>query len=163
MKELTVMSPAFRNNEFIPPEYTCDGANVSPPLHIEGIPKETQSLVLIMEDPDAPHGTFDHWVVWNIPPFGLIKEDSVPGVEGLNSAGKPSYMGPCPPSGVHRYFFKVYALDTKLDLGQTFGKKRVLEAMVGHVLAMGELVGRYTREKSHYDVYMPKEDELKDS
>jgi len=145
LKELTISSPVFKNNGFIPQKYTCDGNDVNPPLNIEGVPKETQSLALIVDDPDAPMGTWDHWVVWNIPPAEKIMENSVPGTEGLNDFRRRSYGGPCPPSGTHRYFFKVYALDTRLDLSPSSRKKDVERAMKGHVIAEGELVGLYRR------------------
>ena len=147
MKELTVKSPAFENNKLIPSKYTCDGEEVSPPLTVEGIPEKTKSLALIMEDPDAPAGLFIHWLVWNIPPTDKIQENSVPGTEGLNTNQKNSYHGPCPPGGTHRYYFKVYALDTLLKLG-AFSEKEVLEnAMQNHILAYGELLGLYRRGK----------------
>ena len=103
MKELRITSLVFEKNGFIPVKYTCDGDDVNPPLKIEGIPEGTQSLVLIIDDPDAPMGTWDHWVVWNILPVEKIEEDSVPGMEGLNDFNQHSYGGPCPPSGTHRY------------------------------------------------------------
>ena len=147
MKELTVKNPAFENNKLIPSKYTCDGEEVSPPLIVEGIPEKTKSLALIMEDPDAPAGLFIHWLVWNIPPTDKIQENSVPGTEGLNTNQKNSYHGPCPPGGTHRYYFKVYALDTLLKLG-AFSEKEVLEnAMQNHILAYGELLGLYRRGK----------------
>ena len=147
MKELTVKSPAFENNKLIPSKYTCDGEEVSPPLTVEGIPEKTKSLALIMEDPDAPAGLFIHWLVWNIPPSNEIQENSVPGTEGLNTNKKNSYHGPCPPGGTHRYYFKVYALDTHLNLS-AFSEKEVLEnAMQNHILAHGELIGLYRRGK----------------
>ena len=145
MKELAVTSPAFENRGIIPTKYTCDGDDVNPPLNVEGIPEGAQSLVLIVDDPDAPMGTWDHWIVWNIPPAGKIEENSVPGIEGLNDFRRRSYGGPCPPSGTHRYFFKVYALDTKLDLDPSSRKEDVERAMNGHVLARGEIVGLYSR------------------
>jgi len=145
MEGLTVTSPGFENNNLIPSKYTCDGDDVNPPLIIEGIPEGTKSLVLIVDDPDAPMGTWDHWIVWNISPTSKIEENSVPGVEGLNDFRKHSYGGPCPPSGTHRYFFKVYALDTKLDLNSNSRKKNVEKAMKGHILAEGVLVGLYSR------------------
>jgi Raf kinase inhibitor-like YbhB/YbcL family protein len=145
MEQLIITSPAFENNKLIPKKYTCDGEDVNPPLNIKGIPEGTISLVLIVDDPDAPMGTWDHWIVWNIPPVSKIDENSVPGVEGLNDFRKHSYGGPCPPSGTHRYFFKVYALDTKLDLSSNSRKKDVEKAMKGHILAKGELVGLYSR------------------
>ena len=146
MKELSIKSPAFKPNNLIPKKYTCDGENTNPPLTIEGTPKETKTLVLLMDDPDAPSGTFDHWVVWNIPPStSKIGEHTVPGMEGLSSAREHGYHGPCPPSGTHRYFFKVYALDSELSLRAGSRKKDVEEAMQGHILAKGELIGLYHR------------------
>jgi Raf kinase inhibitor-like YbhB/YbcL family protein len=142
-----VKSPAFENNKLIPSKYTCDGEDVSPPLTIEGIPEKTKSLALIVEDPDAPAGLWVHWLVWNIPPTAEIQENSVPGTEGLNTNKKNSYHGPCPPGGTHRYYFKVYALDTHLNLS-AFSEKEVLEnAIQNHILAHGELVGLYRRVK----------------
>ncbi len=146
MTDLIVKSPAFKNNQMIPSKYTCDGQEINPPLTIEDIPPETESLALVLEDPDAPRGTFDHWIVWNIAPTGKIEENSVPGVVGLNSSGEPEYNSMCPPSGTHRYFFKVYALDTKLNLKPWLTRKKELEkAMQGHILAKGELIGLYRR------------------
>ena len=146
MKELTVKSSAFEANKQIPKKYTCDAENTNPPLTIEGTPKETKTLALILDDPDAPRGTFDHWVVWNIPPStNKVGEHSVPGTEGLNGARKAGYMGPCPPSGTHRYFFKVYALDTELSLGAKSTKRDLEKAMQDHILAKGELIGLYHR------------------
>jgi len=145
MQELRVSSPIFQNNQFIPPKYTCDGDDLNPPLRIEGIPREAQALVLIVDDPDAPMGTWDHWVVWNIPPVERIEENSVPGIQGMNDFNKHSYGGPCPPSGTHRYFFKVYALDMKLNLDPNSRRKDVEKAMKGHILAEGKIVGLYRR------------------
>ena len=145
MKELRITSPVFENNGFIPAKYTCDGDNVNPPLRIEGMPKETESLILIVDDPDAPMGTWDHWIVWNIPPTEKIEENSIPGTEGLNDFRRHSYGGPCPPSGTHRYFFRVYALDMKLELNPDSRKKNVERAMEAHVLAKGQIMGLYRR------------------
>ncbi len=145
MEELTITSSVFENNGVIPAKYTCDGEDVNPPLSISGVPEGTESLVLIVDDPDAPMGTWDHWVVWNIPPVKKIEGNSVPGTEGINDFRKHSYGGPCPPSGTHRYFFKVYALDTKLDLSSNSRKRDVEKAMEGHILAEGEIVGLYSR------------------
>lgn len=146
MNELTVTSPAFQPNGKIPRKYSCDGQDINPPLTIEGVPKVSKSLALIIDDPDAPSGTFDHWVVWNIPPSTTtIPENSVPGIEGLNSARQIGFTGPCPPSGTHRYFFKVYALDTELSLGRKSTKKQLEKAMQEHLLAKGELIGLYSR------------------
>ena len=146
MRRLLVKSAAFGNNERIPVKYTCDGADVNPPVTIDGVPEEAKTLVLIVDDPDAM-GTFTHWVVWNIPATTRrIEENTTPGKEGISSYGKHSYGGPCPPSGTHRYFFKVYALDTELDLKLSSTKRDVAKAMEGHVLAEGELLGLYSRQ-----------------
>lgn len=145
MQDLIVTSSAFARNSLVPAKYTCDGDNINPPLNIEGVPKDARSLVLIVEDPDAPSGLWIHWVVWNIPPTTSIRENSVPGIERVTAGRMPSYSGPCPPFGTHRYFFKVYALDSRLDLGTGSQKKDVEAAMEGHVLAKGELVGLYRR------------------
>ena len=145
MERLLITSSVFENKGLIPAKYTCDGDDVNPPLKIEGIPENTKSLILIVDDPDAPMGTWDHWIVWNIPPTDKIEENSVPGVEGLNDFRRRSYGGPCPPSGTHRYFFKVYALDTKLNLKPNSRKKDVERAMKGRILAQGEIIGLYRR------------------
>jgi len=131
----------------IPSLYTCEGDDINVPLKIEGVPKQAESLVLIVDDPDAPKGTWVHWVVFNIPVTNYIEEDSVPGEQGLNDFGKHDYGGPCPPSGTHRYFFKIYALDTILDLGSDAIKEDVDMAMEGHVIASGELIGLYGKRK----------------
>ena len=147
MKKLFVSSPSFENNKLIPAKYTCDGDDVNPPLSIEGLPKETKSLVLIVDDPDAPMGTWDHWVVWNILPTSEIGENTVPGTEGFNTYRRHSYGGPCPPSGTHRYFFKVYALDVMFALSSKATKNDVEKAIKGHIIAKGELVGLYSRSR----------------
>jgi Raf kinase inhibitor-like YbhB/YbcL family protein len=149
MNTLKITSPAFGMNCPIPSRYTCDGNDVNPPLLIENLPQGTQSLALIVDDPDAPGGTFVHWVVWNIgPETRAIAEDGVPpqALQGKNDFRQQSYGGPCPPSGTHRYFFKLYALDAKINLGAGAGKAALESAMKGHVLAKTELVGRYTRK-----------------
>lgn len=146
MRELAVTSPAFKNNQFIPRKYTCDGEDVNPPLNIDGTPPETKSLVLIIDDPDAPMGTWDHWIVWNIPSRNKIEENTIPGVEGMNDFRKHDYGGPCPPSGTHRYFFKIYALDTLLNISPNSRKKDVEKAIKDHTIAKGELIGLYTRK-----------------
>ena len=145
---LTVYSTVFSHKGHIPSEYTCDGKDINPPLEVENIPEGTKSLALIMEDPDAPRGTFDHWLVWNISPNEAISEQTNPGISGTNDFGKTGYGGPCPPSGVHRYFFKVYALDSKLELLAGADKKTLLEAMNGHILSEGEIMGLYQRKKT---------------
>lgn len=145
---ITISSNAFAANSPIPKRYTCDGENLSPALSWQNVPDGTQSLVLIMDDPDAPIGTFVHWVLYNIPAGTTELSEGVKGigVEGLNDFGKLGYGGPCPPRGSnHRYFFKIYALDTQLSLGGGAKKSVVEKAMSGHILARGELVGRYGR------------------
>jgi hypothetical protein len=145
---MKLISPAFDNNQSIPSEYTCDGENINPPLQISEVPTEAQSLVLIVDDPDAPAGTWVHWTVWNIDPQTTeIAKDSVPAgaVEGMTSFGKTGYGGPCPPSGEHRYFFKLYALDKELDLSASSGKDELEQIMPGHVLDSVELIGLYSR------------------
>ena len=146
-RNLKVFSTVFSHNGHLPPEYTCDGKDINPPIEVSDIPDGTKTLALIMEDPDAPRGTFDHWIVWNIPPNEAIAEETNPGISGLNDFGKTGYGGPCPPSGVHRYFFRVFALDVKLDLPAGTDKQTLLDAMHGHILATGEIMGLYQRKK----------------
>jgi Raf kinase inhibitor-like YbhB/YbcL family protein len=149
MAAMTLTSLAFRNGELIPSTFTCDGADVNPALNISNVPTEAKSLALIVDDPDAPGGMWVHWVVWNIDPKTReIKENSVPrGVkQGVNDFRKTPYGGPCPPAGTHRYFFKLYALDTMLDLGPDTTKGALEKAMKGHVLAQAELMGKYKRK-----------------
>lgn len=143
---LEVTSDAFKANELLPSLYTCDGKNINPPLHIDHIPDGAKSLALIVDDPDAPGGMWVHWVVWNIPVTHVIDENKIPGTEGVNDFRRNHYGGPCPPSGTHRYFFKVYALNAVLDL-PTHSKKEDLEkAMHPHIVGFGEIVGLYKRK-----------------
>lgn len=144
-KKLLVHSPAFSNNGHIPQQYTCEGDDINPPLEIDDIPPDTKTLAIIMEDPDTPRGVFDHWLLWNIYPNEAIGERTTIGVSGMNDFGKTGYGGPCPPSGTHRYFFKIYALDKELSLAAGQSKKSLLEDMHGHILAIGELMGRYRK------------------
>jgi len=148
MSELSITSPAFLPDGMIPSKYTCDGADVSPPLLIGNVPEKTRSLALIVDDPDAPVGTWVHWVVWNIGAGTKeIQENSVPpgALQGTNDFRNQEYGGPCPPSGTHRYFFKLYALDSSLVAQAGATKARIEEAMKGHVLAQAELIGLYRR------------------
>lgn len=148
MGALKISSPAFAHNGSIPAKYTCDGADTNPPLRIENVSGGAKSLALIVDDPDAPAGTWVHWVVWNIPAAtGEIGENSVPpGAEqGKTDFGRNVYGGPCPPSGTHRYFFKLYALNATLDLGPATTRKGLEKAMEGHVIDRAELVGVYKR------------------
>ena len=146
---MKLASSAFEKGQMIPDKYTCDGVNVNPPLSISDISSNTASLVLIMDDPDAPAGTWVHWVVANIDPKAAeIVENSVPmgAIEAITSFGKVGYGGPCPPQGTHRYFFKLYALDVKLDLPRSSTLADVEGAMTGHILGQSELVGLYKRQ-----------------
>lgn len=145
---MKLTSTQFRRNGYIPTTYTCDGANVNPPLAISDIPKNTVSLVLEMDDPDAPGGTWVHWTVWNISPeTKTIMEGELPkgSVEGLNSGDNFHYDGPCPPQGAHHYHFKLYALDTMLDLSQVSTEEELNSAMKGHIIDSSVLVGFYER------------------
>lgn len=149
MNELSIASTAFSQNREIPKQYTCDGADVNPPLSIGNVPEKTESLALIVDDPDAPMGTWVHWVVWNIgADTREIPENSVPpgALQGTNDFGKRKYGGPCPPSGTHRYFFKLYALDAPLTLEVGATKSQVEAAIGGHLLGKAELVGLYRRK-----------------
>ena len=146
VKTLTVTSEAFVAHSYIPSKYTCDGENINPPLSIHEIPKTTKSLVLLVEDPDAKAGNWIHWVVWNIKPLGEILEKSVPGIEGMNDFRKRHYCGPCPPSGLHRYFFKVYALETLLKLNPLATILDLEKAMTPFIIGYGELMGVYKRD-----------------
>lgn len=146
---MKITSPAFEHNQRIPGKYTCDGENMSPSLSFLEVPENAKSLVLIVDDPDAPSKIWVHWIVFNIDPtISEVPENTVPkaGIEGLTDFGKPGYGGPCPPSGTHRYFFKLYALDLILNLPQNSNKKAVEEAMQGHILDSAELVGLYERK-----------------
>ena len=138
----------FEHNSVIPTKYTCDGEDINPPLEVSNIPEGTASFVLIVDDPDAPAGTWVHWVVFNIPPnVKSIGENSVPkdSTQGINSFNKVDYGGPCPPSGTHRYFFKLYSLDNTIGLDSSATKADVESAMQGHILASAELIGLYSR------------------
>lgn len=151
---MKLSSSAFVEGGLIPKTYTCDGVDISPPLSWSDVPAGAKSLALICDDPDAPVGTWVHWVAFNLPPTvtglpeGLRAEKQLPagGVQGTNSWKRVGYGGPCPPSGVHRYFFKLYALDTTLSLGNQATAKELLAAMKGHVLAEAETMGRYKRQ-----------------
>jgi Raf kinase inhibitor-like YbhB/YbcL family protein len=148
--KMKITSSAFQEGGNIPSKFTCDGVDTSPPLHFEQIPAEAKSLALIVDDPDAPSGLFTHWLVWNIDPKTMaIPEGSAPtsAVQGKNDFGKSGYGGPCPPSGTHRYFLKIFALDRQLDLAAGSNRAELDAAMRGHVVAQGELMARYSRRK----------------
>jgi Raf kinase inhibitor-like YbhB/YbcL family protein len=151
---LTITSPAFAHQAAIPIRYTCDGEDLSPPLEWSDPPPGTESLALVADDPDAPRGTWVHWVIYNIPAQARGLPEALPAdleladgsVQGRNSWPKTGYGGPCPPSGTHRYYFKLYALDTMLDLESGESKKSLLQAMKGHILAEAQLLGTYARK-----------------
>ncbi|MCS7285075.1 MAG: YbhB/YbcL family Raf kinase inhibitor-like protein [Hydrogenobacter thermophilus] len=153
---MKVESPSFKNGEVIPQKYTCDGENVSPPIAWSGFPEGTKSFVLIVDDPDAPIGTFTHWVVYDIPPNIVSLKENFPKSkqvdnikQGINDFGRVGYGGPCPPPGhgYHRYFFKVYALNVEsLGLPSGATKKEVESKMRGHILSEGQMMGRYRRD-----------------
>ncbi len=147
VETMKISSSSFQNNERIPSKYTCDGENLSPALDIEGIPANAKSLVLILDDPDSPSGTWDHWILFNTPITGKILEDSIPqgAIQGKNTWGKSEYGGPCPGSGTHHYKFKLYALDTTLNLDEKATKSQVESAMKSHILAQASLTGFYKR------------------
>jgi Raf kinase inhibitor-like YbhB/YbcL family protein len=136
----------FQHEGQIPKEYTCDGQDKIPPLEISAVPANAKSLALIVDDPDAPMGTWDHWILWNIPTDTKLINKQM-GVAGRNSWGRMNYGGPCPPSGTHRYYFKLYALDTMLDLPAGSNKTALEKAMKGHILAEAALMGKYQRQK----------------
>jgi Raf kinase inhibitor-like YbhB/YbcL family protein len=146
METMVLTSPAFGEGASIPSKYTCDGADVNPPLRIGGVPQGAKSLVLMVHDPDAPGGDWIHWLVYDIKPGTTdISEDSVPGVEGMNDFRRQGWGGPCPPSGTHRYVFKIYALNSTLGLPLTAGKSELFAALRGRVLALAQLTGTYRR------------------
>ncbi len=151
---IQITCPAFKEGETIPVKYTCDGKNVSPALNWSGTPANTKSFALICDDPDAPMGTWVHWVVYNIPATITSLPEAIPMkktvlnniIQGTTSSRKIGYGGPCPPRGpVHRYFFKIYAIDTNLDLKAGASKNEIITAMKGHILAEGQLMGRYSK------------------
>ncbi len=145
---IQLTSSAFKEGETIPRRFTCDGENLSPELTWSGVPQGTASLALIADDPDAPAGTWVHWVLADLPPdlTGLPEGAANVGMQGVNDFRKPGYGGPCPPRGsTHRYTFKLYALDLKLGLKAGMKKADVEKEMKGHILAQGQLMGRYAR------------------
>jgi len=151
--KLDIMSTSFGEGDLIPKKYTCDGADVSPQLSWSQPPEGTKSVVLICDDPDAPVGTWVHWVLYGLSPDTLEISENIPddkevlggAKHGVNDFRKYGYGGPCPPGGTHRYFFKLYAVDTEVDLDSGATKDEVLGAIKGHVLAEGQLMGRYSR------------------
>src|SRR5438067_6028953 len=147
--KMKITSPAFQEGGTIPEKFSKNGQNVNPELRIEGAPAEARSLALIVDDPDAPVGLFTHWLVWNVDPKTTqIAENSVPkgGLQGTNDFPGQRYDGPQPPSGTHRYYFKVFALDTTLDLKPGAKRREVDAALKGHVIAQGQLMGKYSKK-----------------
>lgn len=144
---MQVISSAFKPGEAIPSIYTCDGMDLSPPLTFKGVSKGAKSLALIVDDPDAPVGTWVHWVVWNMDPsIGEISQgEEIVGEKGKNDFGRLNYGGPCPPRGTHRYYFKLYALDKRLNLKEGSSKKELEKAMEGHIIEEAQLMGIYSR------------------
>ena len=146
---MIIKSSAFSNDGSIPEKQTCEGKDINPTLLIESVPENAKSLALVVDDPDAPMGTWVHWVVWNIDPkTNEIAENSVPkgALQGFNDFKKQNYGGPCPPSGTHRYFFKLYALDTSLALSPHSSKKDLEKAMEKHIIAKAQIIGLYKRK-----------------
>ena len=149
ISNIKIISTVFQYNKKILSKYTCDGENVNPPFEFIDVPNNAKSLALIVDDPDAPSKVWVHWVVYNInPKTARVDENSIPqgGIEGITDFGKPGYGGPCPPSGNHRYFFKLYALDITLDLSPNATKQIVEQKMQGHIIDKAELIGLYSRE-----------------
>ena len=150
---MQLTSPAFVQGSVIPSKYTCDGDNISPPVEWADAPTNAQSFALVMDDPDAPSGTFDHWVLFNLPKESTALSEGVSPIEALpngalqgkNSFGDLGYGGPCPPVGTHRYYFRLYALDKLLNLDAGSSKRQVLDALARHILAQSELMGRYSK------------------
>jgi hypothetical protein len=153
--DIKIKSTAFEDGGLIPVKYSCDGENVSPPLFWSTTAAGIKSYALICDDPDAPAGTWVHWVIYNIPENAAALPEFVPAgknldngsSQGLNDFGNTSYGGPCPPSGTHRYFFKIYAIDTILNLKGDVTKEILLNAIKGHIIAEGQLIGKYSRSK----------------
>jgi len=147
-EKLSIKSSVFASNGYIPKMYTCQGKDINPPLTIEHVPQNAKSLILIVDDPDAPIGTWVHWVVYNIDPeIRKIETDSVPGEQGYNDFGKKDYGGPCPPYGTHRYFFKIFAMDKKVELSEfeRITKDLLLKALKNNIIERAEYVGLYKK------------------
>lgn len=152
--EIKVTSAAFKEGQPIPRQYTCDGVNLSPPLEWSGVPKNAKTIAIVADDPDAPAGTWVHWVLYNLPAENIGLVENVPATETLKAGGfqgkndfeKIGYGGPCPPSGMHRYFFKIYAVDAELPLKAGATKAELEKALQGHIVTQGQLMGTYQRQ-----------------
>lgn len=146
MAEFSLTSDAFQHEQPIPEKYGCKGENVNPPLTITNVPANAQALAMIVDDPDAPVGTFTHWTTWDIEPnITSIPENTSVGTEGMNDFGDTGYGGPCPPSGTHRYFFKLYALSDKLQLSAGASRQQLEQAMEGKIIDQTQLMGMYSK------------------
>ncbi|MDX1921199.1 MAG: YbhB/YbcL family Raf kinase inhibitor-like protein, partial [Candidatus Caenarcaniphilales bacterium] len=148
--KMQLASPAFNEGGFIPQKFTCDGEDLSPPLLISNVPAKAKELVLILDDPDAPNGNWNHWLFWGInPSTSRIKENEAPkeAIFGNNDFKRQKYGGPCPPSGTHRYFFKLYALDSKLSLPEGSSRDTLLSAIKGHIIEETSLMGKYKKKQ----------------
>ena len=153
--DIKIISTAFEDGGMIPSKYTCDGEDISPPLHWEAVPDGTASIAIISDDPDAPVGTWVHWVLFNLPPDTKELKEKFPDDEtlpdgtrqGITDFGATGYGGPCPPSGTHRYYFKIYALDKKIDVATIVDKTQLLQEMEGHIIGQGQLIGKYQRQR----------------
>jgi Raf kinase inhibitor-like YbhB/YbcL family protein len=151
--DIKLTSSAFEEGGMIPSKYTCDGQDISPPLSWDNVPANTESIAIICNDPDAPMGTWVHWVLFNLPAEKRQLAENIPDDEtlpdgtrqGITDFGSTGYGGPCPPSGTHRYFFKIYALDIPINIVSIADKETLLKDMAGHVLAEGQLMGKYKR------------------
>ena len=142
---MELSSPDFEHNGLMPAKFSCQGEGVNPALIIKNIPNDAKSLALVVDDPDAPLKTYIHWVVYDIPVVSRIEENSAPGTLGVNTSGDIEYVSPCPPTGTHRYFFKIYALDSMLNLGDGSSKQELEKAMQGHILDKAELIGLFKK------------------
>jgi len=142
---MEISSPDFEHNGLMPAKFSCQGEGVNPVLIIKNIPRDAKSLALVVDDPDAPLKPYVHWVVYDIPVVSRIEENSAPGSLGVNTSGDIEYVSPCPPTGTHRYFFKIYALDLMLNLGDGLSKQELERAMQGHILDKAELIGLFRK------------------
>src|SRR6266436_2733061 len=151
--EITLTSVAFKEGQSLPPPYTCDGVNISPPLEWSGVPKTAKTVAIVVDDPDAPSGAWVHWILYNLPAETIGLVENLPmnenlkagGFQGKNDFGKIGYGGPCPPSGTHRYFFRIYALNSELPLKAGATKAELMKATEGHIVLQGQLMGTYRR------------------
>jgi len=145
-ENLTISSPVFKHGGLIPEQYSCEGEHTNPPFKIDGIPAEAETIVLVMEDIDAPNNIFDHWIIWNLNTRSTIEEKRIKGDCLKNNYNSNAYINPCTTFGIHRYSFKLYVLDAVLEANDTTGKETLLQSMMGHIIAKTEMMGRYQRQ-----------------